>query len=113
MPVRPNFMERTAFYTINAAPAPILDLAGALAYQTLSTAVRLDIFPTLHKREQSAAELAQTLNLQERGVQKLLNALTAIGYLSESDGQYKISKLTQKWFFDTEIIDLAGADKCL
>ena len=106
MPVRPNFLERTAFYTLNAAPAPILDLAGALAYQTLSTAVRLNIFPTLHKRGQSAAELAKTLGLQKRGVQKLLNALTAIGYLTVENGQFQISKLTQKWFFETEIIDM-------
>jgi hypothetical protein len=31
MPIQPNFLERTAFFTLNAAPGPMLDLAGALA----------------------------------------------------------------------------------
>lgn len=30
MPIQPNFLERTAFFTLNAAPAPMLDLAGAV-----------------------------------------------------------------------------------
>lgn len=30
MPIQPNFLERTAFFTLNAAPGPMLDLAGAL-----------------------------------------------------------------------------------
>jgi hypothetical protein len=32
MPVKPNLFERAAFYTLNAVPAPILDLAELFAY---------------------------------------------------------------------------------
>jgi hypothetical protein len=32
MPIQPNFLERTAFFTLNAEPAPMLDLAGALLF---------------------------------------------------------------------------------
>lgn len=44
MPIQLNLLERFAFFTLNAAPTPLLDLAGALGYQALSTAVRLDLF---------------------------------------------------------------------
>lgn len=30
MPIQPNFLERTAFFTLNAAPGPMLDLALVL-----------------------------------------------------------------------------------
>ena len=35
------------FYQLNQAPAPLLDLAGALSYQTLATAAQLDLFRVL------------------------------------------------------------------
>ncbi len=47
MPVRPNLMERTAFYTLNAVPGALLDLAGLLGYQALSSANELGLFETL------------------------------------------------------------------
>lgn len=47
MPVQPNFLERTAFYTLNQAPGVMLDMAGALSYQTLSTALELGVFDAL------------------------------------------------------------------
>lgn len=106
MPVRPNFLERTAFYSLNAAPAPILDVAGAISYYTLSTAMRLNIFSQLQKKPATTADLAQTLDLEERGLEKLLQALAAINYLTEKDGVYHNSKMTRKWFLDTDIIDL-------
>jgi len=74
MPIQPNFLERTAFFTLNAAPAPMLDLAGALAFQAVNTAVRLNLFTTLQERPSTPTELAQSLNCQERGLEKLLAA---------------------------------------
>lgn len=36
MPIQPNFLERTAFFTLNAAPGPMLDLGrGAAATRLL------------------------------------------------------------------------------
>ncbi len=106
MPIKPNVLERTAFYTLNAAPTPILDLAGALGYQALSTAVSLNIFPALQENPATPAELAEILDLQERGLKKLLQALATIGYVSEKNGRFHNTQVTQKWFFDTELIDL-------
>ncbi len=109
MPIQPNFLERTAFYTLNAAPGPMLDLAGALAFQTVSTAVQLNLFDALHTRPSTPTELAQSMNCQERGLQKLLKALAAIGYVKEKNGRYHNTPLTQKWFLDSDIMDIKSA----
>ncbi len=109
MPIQPNFLERTAFYTLNAAPAPMLDLAGALAFQTLSTAVHLNLFNALQTRPSTPTELAQSMNCQERGLQKLLKALAAIGYVTEKNGRFHNTSLTQKWFIDSDTIDIKSA----
>ncbi len=75
MPVRPNLMERTAFYTLNAVPGALLDLAGLFAYQAVSSANELGLFETLAGQSYSAKELADHLQLQERGLLTLLEAL--------------------------------------
>jgi hypothetical protein len=109
MPIQPNFLERTAFFTLNAAPAPMLDLAGALAFQTMSTAVRLNLFDELNKRPSTIAELTQSLDCHKRGLQKLLKALAATGYVTEKEGRYQNTPLTQKWFFDNDMMDIKSA----
>lgn len=48
MPIQPNFLERFLFFTANAAPTPMLDMAAALGYQAISTAVHLNLFEQLH-----------------------------------------------------------------
>ena len=78
MPIQPNFLERTAFFTLNAAPGPMLDLAGGLALQAVNTAVRLNLFNALQERPSTPTDLAQSLGCQERGLEKLLAALAAI-----------------------------------
>ncbi|MBE2198739.1 MAG: methyltransferase [Anaerolinea sp.] len=109
MPIRPNFLERTAFFTLNAAPAPMLDLAGGLALQVINTAVRLDLFTALKERPSTPTELAQSLNCQARGLDKLLAALAAIGYVVERDGRYHNSAMTNKWFLQGEMLDMKTA----
>lgn len=105
MPVKPNFLERTAFYTLNAVPGSLLDLAGLFAYQAVSTANELGIFETLAKQPDSAQELAKRLQLQERGLLILLEALETLGYVEVRNGQYKNSKMTQKWLIEDQNFD--------
>ncbi len=112
MPIQPNFLERMAFYKFNAAPAPMLDMAGALAFQVVSTAVHLNLFNTLHEKPSTLAELTQTLNCQERGLQKLLAALTSLGYVSEKNGRFQITPMTEKWFLDGAVLDLNAGVTC-
>ncbi|WP_420643734.1 methyltransferase [Candidatus Leptofilum sp.] len=112
MPIQPNLLERFAFYKLNAAPTPMLDLAGALGYQALSTAVHLNLFETLQKRPSSLTELAQRLGCQERGLDHLLKALVGIGYVVEKNGRYHNTAMTEKWFTDGTMLDLNNAITC-
>ncbi len=112
MPIQPNFLERTLFFKLNAAPAPMLDMAGALAFQVLSTAVHLNIFNILYERSLSLPELTQAINCQERGLQKMLSALEALGYVYLKNGRYHNTRMTEKWFLDGSILDLYAAVTC-
>lgn len=112
MPIQPNFLERFLFFTTNAAPTPMLDMAAALGYQAISTAVRLKLFEQLHKRPSTAAELAQRLHCRPRGIQHLLNALSTLGYVKENDDIYRNTVMTEKWFVDGTMLDLNHAITC-
>lgn len=109
MPIQPNILERTAFFTLNAAPGPMLDLAGALAFQAVNTAVHLNLFTALQERPSTPTELAQSLGCQKRGLEKLLAALAAIGYVVERDGRFQNSPMTDKWFLQGEMLDMNAA----
>ncbi len=108
MPVKPNFVERMVFYTLYAAPGPVLDLAGLFAYQAVSTANELDLFETLAKQAYSGPGLADHLQLQERGLLTLLDALEMLGYVEIVNGRYQNSKMTQKWLIEDENYDAAA-----
>lgn len=43
MAVKPNLFERTAVYTLNAVPGPILAPAGLFAYPVVASAVNVTI----------------------------------------------------------------------
>jgi len=50
MPIQPNFLERTAIYNLNLVPGVILDLGGALAFQTLALAAQMGLYVELLRR---------------------------------------------------------------
>jgi SAM-dependent methyltransferase len=106
MPIQPNLLERVAFQNLNLAPGIMLDVAGAMAYQAVSTAVQLQLFNGLADGPSTPAELAVRLDAQERGLAPLLGALAAIGYVDEKDGRYANSKMTQKWLLDNDALDI-------
>jgi len=109
MPIQSNILERTAIFSLNLVPGVMLDLAGALAFQTLRLAAQMGLFAALAERPFAAPELAQELNCDERGVESLLRALASIGYVVEQDGRYRNSRLTEKWVLDTKVFNLDAA----
>jgi hypothetical protein len=109
MPVQPNFLERLLFFQLNQAPAPLLDLAGALAYQALATAAQLDLFQVLSRGPLKPAELAAQIESDERGVEALLQALEATGYVEEKNGLYANNSATKKWLVGETVFDMASA----
>lgn len=108
MPIKPNVVERLAFYNLNAVPGSVLDLAGLFAYQAVSTADELGIFAALADQPYGLPALAAQLQLQERGLGTLLEALVALGYVAVKNGRYQNSPLTQKWFIEHEAYDAAA-----
>lgn len=70
-------------------PGQILELSGYYWKTcTLHAAVKLDVFTAIGKERLSAGEVARKLNTDERASAMLLNALTAMNLLSQSDGKY-------------------------
>jgi DNA-binding IclR family transcriptional regulator len=109
MPIQPNFLERTAIFNLNLVPGVLLDLGGALAFQTLHLAAQLGLFAVLAERPYTPTELAQKLHTHERGTEALLLALAAIGYVVERDGRYHNTTMTEKWALQEDVINLAAA----
>ena len=114
MPIQTSLIERAAFFTLKMAPSPILDVAGLFAFQLVSVAVRQGVFTALAARPQTPAQLAEQLRCQERGMQMLLEALAAIGYVAEVDGhfdgaqgrRYQNTPLTEKWVLPNDAFNL-------
>ena len=112
MPIQPNFLERLAIYNLNLVPGVILDLGGALAFQTLALAAQMGLFKALAERPLTPTDLAQKLNSHERGTESLLQALAAIGYVVERNGRYHNTPLTEKWALHDEVFNLGPSVTC-
>jgi ubiquinone/menaquinone biosynthesis C-methylase UbiE len=97
MPIQPNLLERTAFYTLNLGPAPVLDIWGALSFQTVATAIRLGVFEALKDGPQTPIALAKKLGLNAHGCKLLLQTLEAIGYTQLQGEAYANSPMSAKW----------------
>ncbi len=114
MPIQTSFPEQIAFFTFKMAPSPILDVAGLFAFQVVSVAVRQGVFAALAARPLTPPQLAEQLHCQERGMQMLLEALAAIGYVAEVNGhfdgaqcrRYHNTPLTKKWVLPNDAFNL-------
>ncbi len=97
MPIKPNLIERTLFYTFNAGPAPVVDIWSGIGLRTVVAAVRLGVFETLAEGALTPAALAQKIGADGRGMRVLLPALAALGYVQEQAGSYTNTPMTTKW----------------
>jgi cyclopropane fatty-acyl-phospholipid synthase-like methyltransferase len=109
MPIRPNLLERTALFSLNAVPGVMLDVGGALAFQALSLASQMGLFEKLANGPLTPAELAKQLDSHERGTMALLSALESIGYVDQRDGRFANSAMTKKWMLDPELFNIDAA----
>lgn len=77
-------------------PAPLMQLTTAYwGAQTLFTANRLDLFPTISEGRRTVADIAAATGTRERPLRLMLNALAALGLLLESGGEYDLSPLSR------------------
>ena len=70
-------------------PGELLDISGYY-WKTcvLHAAVKLDVFTVIGDTHLTGEEISQTLGGSQRGVERLLNALTAMDLLVKADGKY-------------------------
>ena len=97
MPIQLNVLERTIFFSLNQAPAPIIDLWSAIAFRTVMAADRLGIFAALAESSATATELAERLPADPRALGLLLDALTPLGYLTCQESRYSNAPMTARW----------------
>jgi len=72
----------------------INDLWAARVSLTLAAAVDLDIFSTIAQGKRTAAEIAKALRVPKRGLERLLDALVGIGYLTKRGVQFGLTPAT-------------------
>jgi 2-polyprenyl-3-methyl-5-hydroxy-6-metoxy-1,4-benzoquinol methylase len=77
-----------------ATPSPELFFDTAFIHQrtaALKAAVDLDVFSAIHDGAHTVQDLAARRSASERGMRILCDYLTIMGFLTKSDGQYRLT----------------------
>lgn len=100
MPLRPNIIERTLFYTLNLAPGISADQFGGPAFFIVAAAIQLNMFETLGAAPETADGLANKLEIDRRGTHFMLDALESLGYVRRHGNAYDLTRMSRKWLTD-------------
>lgn len=88
----------------------IEDLWAARNAYTLLAAIELDVFTAIANGKLTAADVARALKTSKTGMERLLDALTALGYLDKKGIQYRLTPASAAFLVrgrETYIGDLA------
>jgi 2-polyprenyl-3-methyl-5-hydroxy-6-metoxy-1,4-benzoquinol methylase len=98
-----NPFERLAM-AAGQVPTPLFDTYVAFfTARAVMAGASLGIFAALAERPDNAAALASRLELDPPGVDVLVTALHALGYLEAADGgRYAVTSATRKWLLDED-----------
>jgi ubiquinone/menaquinone biosynthesis C-methylase UbiE len=98
-----NPFERLAMVA-GQVPTPLFDTYVAMfTARAVMAGASLGIFAALAERPEDAAGLAGRLDLDPAGVEVLVTALHALGYLDAADGdRYAVSSAARKWLLDED-----------
>jgi ubiquinone/menaquinone biosynthesis C-methylase UbiE len=81
---------------VNVTPQRIIqDLWAARETQVLVAGVELDVFTHIEGGKRTAKEISLAANASERGIEHLLNALVAMGYVSKKGKRYGLSPVSK------------------
>jgi hypothetical protein len=108
MPIIPNGLERLLFVTLNQAPAPVLDIFGAVAFRTVLAAVNLGVFDALQDGPLTPAELASRLMIDVRGAGVLLDSLESLGYVERKAAGFANSAIAARWLVRSAPTNIAA-----
>ncbi len=82
-------LARGAFNEVNFSFAPNL---------ILWIAVELEIFPTIAQGARSVERIAATVHGSEKGTRRILDCLTAMGFLEKNDESYDLNSIARRYF---------------
>ena len=69
------------------------EIRGFMQSRALLTGTELDVFTELHREPRTAGGLAGALHVDQRGLTRVLDVLTTLGYLRKrSDGVYEVTE---------------------
>jgi SAM-dependent methyltransferase len=91
------------------SPAEIFAVARAfMQSRVLLTAVELGVFTALDKGSRTADQVATALGTDPRGVDRLMNALCAMGFLAKDDGRFANSEAAGRFLVQGKPEYVAG-----
>ena len=98
MPVIPNLLERLVLFRLNRGPGAMLDVFGAAAFESATLARRLGVFEALAADGPlDAHALADRVDADPEGIERLCDFLVAERYLSRGGRGYALTKMTERW----------------
>src|SRR5688572_16105849 len=77
------------------------DLGAARQSLALIAAVELDLFTPIAEGKRTAADVARAIKSPERGVERLLDAMVGMGYLTKRGRQYGLTPLADSFLVRT------------
>src|SRR5215831_3769465 len=80
----------------------INDLWGARVALALCAAVDLDIFTAISQKNKTVAAISRSLNLPSRALERLLDSLAGIGYLTKRGAQYGLTPVSETFLVRTK-----------
>ena len=80
----------------------INDLWAARVSLTLIAAIELDVFTTIAQGKKTAADVAKAIKAPKRGVDRLLDALVGIGYLTKKGSQLGLTPVADTFLVRTK-----------
>ena len=79
-------------------PGRLMEVSGSYWQTcTLHAAVKLDLFSAIDDAQHNADTLARTLDCNKDGLERLLNAATAMGLLEKTGSQYANSETSRRF----------------
>jgi predicted O-methyltransferase YrrM len=92
-----GLLERVVTFA-GLAPTPIVETFHAMIVaRAIMVGTRLGVFDVLAGQPLTAAATAERLSLNESALEKLLNLLLAMRYLSREDGRYGLTRMARTW----------------
>jgi SAM-dependent methyltransferase len=107
MPLRLTPLEHL-LSRLNFLPTPLFDTPlGSGIAKALLTACELGVFDALNQQPLTLEALAECLKCNPQGLQLLLQLLVSAGYLRQRRGQYRNSRMAQRWLTSSSPVSVA------